>query len=291
MPTPNPTPLCAHPMSKQTHSAIPLGQSSSSQYSNSSQRRRGSSPSRARSPSESPVLDDRDKLKSFINRWLEGTDSADGPERPVNRRCDVALDAVGSEITLHVFDNRKEVSPTQPGRGIRKIIDLYHDLPDLVDKARSYAGKNRFSSEDIDEDGGNEFWGMTEEEIDSEREHRDRKRCHVAPKLLNKLIPGFEEKATAADSETLSSFCAPLQTGANDARSSDTSTLKVAVAESADSEWPNSRKTSSGTRPLGSKAKERGISNDITGPPPLPNRLQLGRSGNSCETAGCCSWV
>ncbi len=34
------------------------------------------------------------------------------------------------------------------------------------------------------------------------------KRCHTALRLLNKLIPGFEEKAMSA--EDMSSFCAPV---------------------------------------------------------------------------------
>ena len=50
-----------------------------------------------------------------------------------------------------------------------------------------------------------------------------------------------------------------LQSGANDARSDDTSRLKVAIAE-----WLNSRETSNVR--LSPKGKEgRGISNDITG--------------------------
>jgi hypothetical protein len=54
-----------------------------------------------------------------------------------------------------------------------------------------------------------------------------------------------------------------LQVGANDARSDDTSRLKIAVAE-----WLNSRSSSPFTSHarLSAKGKdERGINNDITG--------------------------
>jgi hypothetical protein len=90
--------------------------------------------------------------------------------------------------------------------------------------------------------------------------------------ILNRLIPGFEEKANLA--EDIDSFCSPvclytsllagpdvikLQTGANDARSDDTSRLKVAIAE-----WLNERGEPN-TR-LSAKVKsERGLSNDLTG--------------------------
>jgi hypothetical protein len=76
-----------------------------------------------------------------------------------------------------------------------------------------------------------------------------RQRCHNAMQILNKLIPGFEAKAAAV--EDIEAFCAPvclqfpdishedilirneikLQAAANDARSDDTSKLKVVIAE------------------------------------------------------------
>jgi hypothetical protein len=96
-------------------------------------------------------------------------------------------------------------------------------------------------------------------------------------KLLNNLIPGFEEKANAA--ENMASYCAPvsmtsvyydfvliqvyiqLQTGANDARSDDTSRLKIVVAE-----WLNSRTNPASHPRLSAKGKdERGLNHDITG--------------------------
>ena len=64
--------------------------------------------------------------------------------------------------------NRKARSATQPGRGIRKIIDLYHDLPDLLDKAKKHANllnpdvRGRRDSDEA------ELLGKTEEEIEEE---------------------------------------------------------------------------------------------------------------------------
>jgi hypothetical protein len=52
-----------------------------------------------------------------------------------------------------------------------------------------------------------------------------------------------------------------LQTGANDARSDDTSRLKIVVAE-----WLNRRSDSNSNARLSAKGKdERGINHDITG--------------------------
>jgi hypothetical protein len=62
--------------------------------------------------------------------------------------------------------NRKGSSPTQPGRGICKIIDLYHDLPDLVEKANKHSTNiPRSESEEMDK---LEFAGLSEEAIEDE---------------------------------------------------------------------------------------------------------------------------
>jgi hypothetical protein len=69
--------------------------------------------------------------------------------------------------TNRVSTSRKGSSPTQPGRGIRKIVDLYHDLPDLVEKANKHlASTNPQSARD--EMDSIEFAGMSEEEIEDE---------------------------------------------------------------------------------------------------------------------------
>ena len=64
---------------------------------------------------------------------------------------------------------RKINSLTQPGRGIRKIIDLYHDLPVLVDKAKIHAGRNMMDPDEIAEIDETDFVGMTEDEIEEEQ--------------------------------------------------------------------------------------------------------------------------
>jgi len=61
--------------------------------------------------------------------------------------------------------SRKACSPTQPGRGIRRVVDLYHDLPDLVDRAHKLA-LNMVKKEEIDKI---DFVGLSEEEIAEER--------------------------------------------------------------------------------------------------------------------------
>jgi hypothetical protein len=62
----------------------------------------------------------------------DGTDV----ERSSKRRCDSTLDVRKVLVlTLHILEDKK-TSPTQLGRGIRKIVDLYHDLSDLLNKAK-----------------------------------------------------------------------------------------------------------------------------------------------------------
>ena len=68
------------------------------------------------------------------------------------------------ERTTH----RKTSSLTQPGRGIRKIIDLYHDLPDLVAKADKHAAMSTHHLDEIEEENLNDFAGLTEDQIEQE---------------------------------------------------------------------------------------------------------------------------
>jgi len=101
--------------------------------------------------------------------------------------------------------------------------------------------------------------------------------------LLDKLIPGFQEKAHA--SIDINSLCAPvclpshslnfitnisyldieLQSGANDARSDDTSRLKVAIADWLNCREPHNVAGNFDTRLSAKRKEERGISNDVTG--------------------------
>lgn len=66
--------------------------------------------------------------------------------------------------------NRKPTSATQPGRGIRKIIDLFHDLPELLDKADKYAMSQRLSPAEMAKIDKSEFEGMAEDDITEERQ-------------------------------------------------------------------------------------------------------------------------
>ena len=64
--------------------------------------------------------------------------------------------------------SRKGGSLTQPGRGICRIMDLYHDLPDLVEKASRHL-PNVMQSE-RDEIDKIEFGGLSDEAIEEERQ-------------------------------------------------------------------------------------------------------------------------
>jgi hypothetical protein len=69
-------------------------------------------------------------------------------------------------------------SLTQPGRGIRKIVDLYHDLTVLLIKARKQATLNGLSPERVEEREQREFEGMTEEDIQEERKEYALSDCY-----------------------------------------------------------------------------------------------------------------
>ena len=124
--------------------------------------------------------------------------------------------------------NRKASSPTQPGQGIRKIVDLFHELSDLVDKARKYCTSN--TAPKMGSMDSQDFDGLSEEAIEEEQKeyihvminacdlgmtdnvqclcNSSWQCCHVAMTLLNKLIPNFKERAMAA--ENINSFCSPV---------------------------------------------------------------------------------
>jgi len=62
--------------------------------------------------------------------------------------------------------NRKGSSPTQPGRGIWKIVDLFHELSDLADRAGQYCTSD--SAPEMDFFNCQDFKGITEEAINEE---------------------------------------------------------------------------------------------------------------------------
>ena len=64
--------------------------------------------------------------------------------------------------------SRKGGSLTQPGRGICRIMDLYHDLPDLVEKANKHMLSVMQSERDeIDKI---DFAGLSDEAIEEEHQ-------------------------------------------------------------------------------------------------------------------------
>jgi hypothetical protein len=64
--------------------------------------------------------------------------------------------------------DRKVASPTQRGRGIRKVIDLYHELPDVVTKANKHMSMSELEPEEIEEALCVDFVGLTEGQIEEE---------------------------------------------------------------------------------------------------------------------------
>jgi hypothetical protein len=70
---------------------------------------------------------------------------------------------------IYTLTSRKANYPTQPGRGIRKIVDLYHDLPVLVNKARAHSARKLLDPEELKEMDRMMSAGLTEDEIKEQR--------------------------------------------------------------------------------------------------------------------------
>ena len=126
---------------------------------------------------------------------------------------------------------KKPASATQPGQGIQKIIDLFHDLPELLDKADKHAMSLRLSPAEMARIDNSELAGMTQDDIEDERQeyvdvdyYRDkvshvtnsvttlsvgrRRRCYNALNKLIKLIPEFQQNVYAG--ENINIYCAPV---------------------------------------------------------------------------------
>jgi hypothetical protein len=69
---------------------------------------------------------------------------------------------------LTLYGNSKSGLQTQPGRGIRKVVDLFHNLINLLDKADKHAAETNLDPAELEEINAIDFLGLTEEEIDDE---------------------------------------------------------------------------------------------------------------------------
>ena len=72
-------------------------------------------------------------------------------------------------LQFTLYDNSKSGSQTQLGRGIRKVVDLFHDLIDLLGKAEKHTAETELDPDELEEINNIDFLGLTEEEIDDER--------------------------------------------------------------------------------------------------------------------------
>jgi hypothetical protein len=59
-------------------------------------------------------------------------------------------------------------SLTQPGWGIWKIVNLFHDLPELLEKADRHDEAQSLEPDELEEHNSIDFKGMTQEQIDKE---------------------------------------------------------------------------------------------------------------------------
>jgi hypothetical protein len=65
------------------------------------------------------------------------------------------------EASLTYVTNRNRSLPTQLGQGIWKVIDLYHDLPGLLYKAKKHAEAQRLKPDKLERHDCIDFLGMT----------------------------------------------------------------------------------------------------------------------------------
>jgi hypothetical protein len=79
--------------------------------------------------------------------------------------------------------NRKGSSPTQPGQGIWKIVDLFHELSDLADKAGKFCASQ--TAPEMDSINSCDFDGLTEKAIDEERKEYVINTCDLVTYLGN----------------------------------------------------------------------------------------------------------
>ncbi|KAF5374162.1 hypothetical protein D9615_008830 [Tricholomella constricta] len=145
--------------------------------------------------------------------------------------------------------NKRLASTVTLGRGIRRAVSLFQDIPSLVSEADRRA-------EEEDDDSEESTGPTTEVTSDSQR---NRDRTFEAYKQLVLMIPAFERNLLNTDGAALASYFAMLTRGANDARSDDISTMKKALAN-----WLNKRPSTK--PPLNPEDRiNRGLQHDTTG--------------------------
>ncbi|TEB22872.1 hypothetical protein FA13DRAFT_1798459 [Coprinellus micaceus] len=116
------------------------------------------------------------------------------------------------------------VSLTRLGRGIRKTIDLYADIDNLIILADAYefSEGNPALSDGEDEEDEEDAKAKAEEKL-------LRKRAATALKLLVSSVPNIDKALSNVEPQVLTVNLAQLQRGANDGRSEDTSNLRGPV--------------------------------------------------------------
>ncbi|RXW12626.1 hypothetical protein EST38_g13229 [Candolleomyces aberdarensis] len=121
------------------------------------------------------------------------------------------------------------------GRGIRRIVDLFEDVEDIVRHADEYeVAEDNVSSDEESADGDLDDDSRREEREEREerrQERRVRKRAHRSVEILSQLIPKFREKIDNAEPEELVPWYKDLQSGGNNARSDDIHKLTPKVAD------------------------------------------------------------
>ncbi|KAG5634840.1 hypothetical protein H0H81_000542, partial [Sphagnurus paluster] len=129
----------------------------------------------------------------------------------------------------------KKPSLKKLGRVICKAVSLFEDLGTLV--LNSDAHEELLENPELAATDSELISRSTEEIKDVKRRQVTiRERAYISVKLLNELVPNFLKKVDESEPDDLQQFYDTLQTGGRDARSDDTTRIKMQVAA-----WLNAR--------------------------------------------------
>ena len=112
---------------------------------------------------------DLESMLGKVTNVHHSRSKVDEGERPKKKRWVAFFDDQAEARKIWHVTNRKAYSATQPGWGIRKIIDLFHDLPNLLYKANKHAEIEDLEPDELEERNRSDFLGMTQYQIDDER--------------------------------------------------------------------------------------------------------------------------
>ncbi|KAG5649528.1 hypothetical protein H0H81_003293, partial [Sphagnurus paluster] len=152
---------------------------------------------------------------------------------------------------LNTGPNKRPTSTITMGRGIRRIVALFTEIPKLV---RESDRREELLTQDDDEDQEDD-----NPSCDTTKLQRDRDQMYVAYQQLCLLVPNFKTNLLNTDPVVVSTYISSLTRGSNDARGDDINKVMKAVAN-----WLNQLPAT--TPPINPEDRSmRGLKHDTTG--------------------------